>query len=210
MRGKVTVILSIIGFSILVILAFMRNAVKTHPATVTPKDVTVYAGVGVPGVAEIGMSYRDLKRLRRNVTLVKKSWTKHVSLPDIGAEAPLHAHESARSPISFLRFNVSAKSATNIYDGSVSPVFTGSVEGGLDFSKPVSVEDVERVFGELPVIETVVIQKPINVEDILKSRGIKLISDGECFNLSYFDRGISFRIDSNVVTSFSIYTPHGE
>ena len=202
MHGRLIIFFSIVVFIVLGMFIFVGNITKPPPSPIILTNVVVYAGLGIPDVAEIGMSYRELKRLMRNVFWVKDNGGKNIEMPEIGAYAPLHVHESTRSPITLLCFSVSSNSAPRI-DGSVFPVFTGSIERRLHFDKPIFVEDVEQAFGELPLF-----QAPASLADIFKHRGVKLASDSNVFEIAYFDKGISFRIESNKVTSFSIFIPH--
>jgi len=84
----------------------------------------------------------------------------------------------------------------------------GSVEGGLAFSHgPVTKEDVEKCFGKLPELTN---KESSATSHWMSQQPFAWKGQNGVEEFMYFDRGITFVIQSNIVTSFKVYTPRGK
>ena len=185
-------------FAILVICD--RTRIAKLPIVDMSIDVTAHPGLGIQNTVELGMTLKDLRKTIRHVVKTKKQ--RNYVLPEFGAYFSLEdSNGNKQNKILLLCFVVESPI---LIDGVSTSTYKGSVDssgGKLCFNAPVTLNDVERVFGKLRHVDEYA--KPF---DFRRVDGVKIGGDKNV-SLHYFRKGISFTIHNDKVSLFSIAMP---
>jgi hypothetical protein len=171
--------------------------------------VVIIPGRGIPGICEIGMSFKELENRNSVVTFTSSDsccWWNDWRSGRFALAQSLGAvifFEGKDMPIRQIDFYVSPYNSVTIPGIQITHPFSGRLADDLQFDKGlVARSEVEKHFGKLDLVET-------NAAYFGQRWRAKKPC---CFKradnvdeLWYFDKGVTFIIQSNVVTSFRIY-----
>ena len=191
--------------------AIFWTGCSSSPTVSDNSKLVVHLGRGLPSLCETGMSLSQIGRATHDVTTcaAQDGWIpwgrwrsgRFAIIPSLGAVAFLGKDE----PVSHIEFHVRPYRSTTIPALVISRPFMGTVEGGPSFAQgAVPKEDVERCFGKLPELadkESSAAFRWMSQQPFAWKR-----QDG-VEEFMYFDKGVTFVIQSNTVTSFRVYAP---
>ena len=171
-----------------------------YVATNISNGVVVHHGLGIKNTVELGMNLKDLRKTIRHVVRTKKQ--RNFVLPEFGAYFSLEdSNGNKQNKILLLCFVVDTPILIDNVSTSTYKGYVDSSDGKLCFNAPVTLNDVECVFGKLRHIDEY--EKPF---DFRRVDGVK-IGGGQNVSLHYFRKGISFTILNDKVSLFSISLP---
>lgn len=179
-------------------------------AVTDTRNLVVTPGRGLPGFCEVGMSLSEVESATHDVHThgVNDDWRpwgrwktgRFGLIPSLGVVIFLERSQ----PLKHFEFHVQAYKSQTIPAINITRPFKGRIESGPSFSQAsVTKKEVESFFGELPVDTnaTAYVTHAESHRPFCWKR-----ADG-VEELWYFDRGITFIVQSNAVTSFRIYSP---
>lgn len=176
------------------------------PESSPTRDVVVQPIKGVWGLCEIGMSLTEVRNRNQTITCEPEwSGVRYIIVPALAAEVPII--ETNQTVVTQITFHVVPYQRP---DGNMrlNAPFRGRLGTDLCFSKrAINISEVMKVYGH-PVV-TKLHPPSLTYEDVEKAWQVNtmLLTTTEFSTLHYFDRGLSFHVISNLVTSFTISTP---
>lgn len=160
--------------------------------------LTVFSGVGIPGICSVSMDMDQIRELHKDVRAMKGS--NGLLLPSLGAICLSHDKGKTVTHIEFYVMPV-----TNDWlSYRITKPFAGNLNGTLSFGAGrVTREDVEAVFSALPVVVSAD-EVPYFVHGHLPFNHSPTNGEGKLYHPR---RGISVDFDKEGVRSFSVFKP---
>lgn len=170
-----------------------------HAPVRTSEELTVFSGVGIPGVCSVTMNLKQIQKANPDSYFRKHGGSRLLVLPSLGAVASFD-EENFVNHISFETVPVT----NEWFSYEITKPFAGKLNFSLSFNqRKVTRDEIEAMFGTLPVAAN------SDERSYFHSRHLPHCSTGvnDSATLIYPRRGIILNLDRNGVRSFSVSKP---
>ena len=178
----------------------------SYPAYTDTRALTIFPGVGISNVVEVGMTLREIRRSTHDV--VVRGSDARVDVPSLGATVSLNARDRVWDVIWDVYFGTNLSPYADSSPSIAIPSFRGHVAGGLSFATETGVarEAVIRAFGE--PVQSMEGTASLHSLQPLLDKGVSVsLREGNFEQLFYPDLGITFQLFRGIVCALAVQHP---